>query len=149
MPQPKLNGKTSYQNNLKSNKESSRVVFLSVDLYKIYINQLLDLMQESNLGAKISNINCCAPTCADDIALAGSNPLDIQVLVNIASDYYTVLEKHIHCNQQKVSLFQSKHALKQHMIMKIGYKWQISSKSGKGPAYWDTKRLEKLYFGNN
>ena len=44
-------------------------------------------MQESNLGAKISNINCCAPTCADDIAFAGSNPLDIQVLVNIASDY--------------------------------------------------------------
>ena len=47
-------------------------------------------MQESNLGAKIGNINCCAPTCADDIALAVSNPffpLDIQVLVNIASDY--------------------------------------------------------------
>ena len=68
MLQPKLNGKTSYQNNLKSNKESSRVVFLSVDLYKIYINQLLDLMQESNLGPKIGNINCCAPTCAEDIA---------------------------------------------------------------------------------
>ena len=36
------------------------------------------------------------PTCADDIALAGSNPLDIQILVNIASDYsareaYTLL----------------------------------------------------------
>jgi hypothetical protein len=85
MPQPKLNGKASYQKNLKSNKESGGT--LSADLYKIYINQLLDLMQESNLGAKISNINCCAPTCADDIALAGSNPLDIQVLVNIASDY--------------------------------------------------------------
>jgi hypothetical protein len=34
-----------------------------------------------------TSIACCAPTCADDIALAGSNPLDIQILVNIASDY--------------------------------------------------------------
>ena len=85
MLQLKLNGKASYQKNLKSNKESGGT--LSADLYKIYINQLLDLMQESNLGAKISNINCCAPTCADDIALAGSNSLDIQVLVNSASDH--------------------------------------------------------------
>ena len=38
---------------------------LSADLYKIYINQLLDLMQESNLGAKIGNINCmlCPHLC--------------------------------------------------------------------------------------
>jgi hypothetical protein len=47
---------------------------LSADLYKIYINQLLDLMQESNLGAKIDNINCCAPTCARRYSFSRQQP---------------------------------------------------------------------------
>jgi hypothetical protein len=51
---------------------------LSADLYKVYVNPLLDTLRNSGLGGKIGNINCCAPTCADDVALIANNPFDIQ-----------------------------------------------------------------------
>ncbi|XP_063436398.1 uncharacterized protein LOC134717834 [Mytilus trossulus] len=60
---------------------------LSADVYKVYVNQLLNNFVESKLGGKIGSISCCAPTCADDIAIVGSNPFDIQVLINMAYDY--------------------------------------------------------------
>jgi hypothetical protein len=37
---------------------------LSADLYKVYINPLLDILSNTGLGGKIGNIYCCAPTCA-------------------------------------------------------------------------------------
>jgi hypothetical protein len=39
------------------------------------------------LGGKIGNINVCAPTCADDVALIAYKPLDIQTMVDIAVDF--------------------------------------------------------------
>ena len=60
---------------------------LSADLYKIYVNHLLDILDCAGVGTKIGSINCCAPTCADDIALTGSNPQDIQTMINIAYDF--------------------------------------------------------------
>jgi hypothetical protein len=44
-------------------------------------------MRYSGVGTKIGSIKCCAPTCADDIALTGSNPQDIQTMINIAYDF--------------------------------------------------------------
>ncbi|VDI76287.1 Hypothetical predicted protein [Mytilus galloprovincialis] len=60
---------------------------LSAYLYKLYINPLLNFLCDSGLGGKIGNINCCAPTCADDVALLACNPLDIQTMVDIAVDF--------------------------------------------------------------
>ena len=57
---------------------------LSADLYKLYINPLLNFLDDSGLGGKIGNINVCAPTCADDVALIAYSPLDIQTMVDIA-----------------------------------------------------------------
>ncbi|VDI52056.1 Hypothetical predicted protein [Mytilus galloprovincialis] len=48
----------------------------SADLYKIYINPLLNILSTSGLGGRVGNINCCAPTCADDVALVSNNPLE-------------------------------------------------------------------------
>jgi hypothetical protein len=42
---------------------------LSADLYKLYINPLLSFLDDSGLCGKIGNINVCAPTCSDDVAL--------------------------------------------------------------------------------
>ena len=53
---------------------------LSADLYKVYINPLLNILSSTGLGGKMGNINCCAPTCADDVALIANNPLDIQTI---------------------------------------------------------------------
>ena len=60
---------------------------LSADLYKVYVNPLLDILSNSGLGGKIGNINCCAPTCADDVVLIANNPIDIQTMVDIAVDF--------------------------------------------------------------
>jgi hypothetical protein len=60
---------------------------LSADLYKLYINPLLNFLDDSGLDGKIGNINVCAPTCTDDVALIAYNPLDIQTMVDIAVDF--------------------------------------------------------------
>lgn len=38
---------------------------MSADLYKVYVNPLLDSLANIGLGGHIGNITCCAPTCAD------------------------------------------------------------------------------------
>jgi hypothetical protein len=53
----------------------------------VYINPLLNIPSSTGLGGKIGNINCCVPTCADDVALIANNPLDIQTMVDIAVDF--------------------------------------------------------------
>ena len=42
---------------------------LSTDLYKLYINPLLDQIEDSDIGMQIGTIPCSAPTCADDVSL--------------------------------------------------------------------------------
>jgi hypothetical protein len=53
----------------------------------VYINPLLDILSNSGLGIKIGNINCCAPTCADDVALISNNPLELQTMIDIVVDF--------------------------------------------------------------
>lgn len=59
---------------------------LSTDLYKIYINPLLD-KQQSGLGCKIGNVLCNTTAGADDAALMGIKSSEMQVQINISSDY--------------------------------------------------------------
>ncbi|VDI71556.1 Hypothetical predicted protein [Mytilus galloprovincialis] len=59
----------------------------SADLYKIYINPLINILSTSGLGGRVGNINCCAPTCADDVALVSNNPLELQTMINIVLDF--------------------------------------------------------------
>ncbi|CAC5416673.1 unnamed protein product [Mytilus coruscus] len=60
---------------------------LSADLYKIYINTLLDILADSGHGGKIGSISCCAPTCADDLAILSNCPYETQILINMAFDF--------------------------------------------------------------
>ena len=60
---------------------------LSADLYKVYINPLLDILSNTGLGGKIGNINCCSPTCADDVALISNIPLELQTIIDIVVDF--------------------------------------------------------------
>ena len=63
---------------------------LSADLYKVYVNQLLDRMYECGYGARIGDIICNAPTCADDLSSLSDNASELQVLCDIAYDYSTI-----------------------------------------------------------
>lgn len=60
---------------------------MSADLYKVYVNPLLDSLANIGLGGHIGNIYCCAPTCADDVALISNNPVELQMMINIAANF--------------------------------------------------------------
>ena len=60
---------------------------LSADLYKIYVNPLLHRLNNSGLGVKIGDAECCATSCADDITINSNNEVEAQILVNMATDY--------------------------------------------------------------
>ena len=60
---------------------------LSTDLYKLYINPLLDRLQDVGIGLKIGNINVNNTGCADDIALLSTQLSDAQIMVNMALDF--------------------------------------------------------------
>jgi hypothetical protein len=60
---------------------------LSTDLYKLYINPLLKRLEATNIGLKIGNISTNCTACADDVALPRENPVQTQILVNMAYDY--------------------------------------------------------------
>ena len=56
-------------------------------LYKLYINDLLQSLQKSNLGQKIGSIHIGAPACADDVLLITNNRLHNQPLLDAAYNY--------------------------------------------------------------
>lgn len=60
---------------------------LSTDLYKLYVNPLLDKLTSSNIGLKIGNIVCNTSAYADDIALMSRNEVDMQIQINMSTDF--------------------------------------------------------------
>ncbi|KAK3089516.1 hypothetical protein FSP39_004221 [Pinctada imbricata] len=60
---------------------------LSADLYKLYVNQLLNRLSDSALGAHIGDTVCNAPTCADDLSSISKCSTQLQSLCDIAVDY--------------------------------------------------------------
>ena len=66
---------------------------LSADLYKLYVNQLLNRLEYNSTGGRIGDIVCNAPTCADDLSTLSDSERSLQVLCNIAYDY-SVMEQY-------------------------------------------------------
>jgi uncharacterized membrane-anchored protein len=73
---------------------------LNTDLYKLYINPLLDRLQDVGIGLKIGNINVNNTGCADDIALLSTQLSDAQIMVNMALDFAN--REDMNYNQRKV-----------------------------------------------
>ncbi|CAC5398025.1 unnamed protein product [Mytilus coruscus] len=67
---------------------------ISADLYKLYVNPLLNILCETGLGGHIGDIGCYVPTCADDVTIISNNPLELQMLINIAANCN--FKKYIH-----------------------------------------------------
>ena len=59
----------------------------SSDNYKVYINPLLDTLEESQLGIWIGPVNVSSTDCTDDVYLITDNQVRIQCLLYIASNY--------------------------------------------------------------
>lgn len=66
---------------------------LSTELYKVYINDILDQLENSGLGSYIGNIYCGSPTCADDVALVANSPSDLQSMISTVENY-SIQEKY-------------------------------------------------------
>ena len=60
---------------------------LRADLYKLYINPLLDQLQNVNVGHSIGNINNNNTGCANDVALISQDIYDSQIMVNMGVDF--------------------------------------------------------------
>ena len=60
---------------------------LSMDLYKLYGNNLLNRLTDLAIGAHIGETSCVTPTTADDMAIAASELTVLQRLVSTSVDY--------------------------------------------------------------
>ena len=57
---------------------------LSADLYKLYVDDLLLILEGSRVGGKIGNIVLNAAACADDVLLMSNSPYELQTLINFS-----------------------------------------------------------------
>ncbi|CAC5378097.1 unnamed protein product [Mytilus coruscus] len=81
----KWNGQTSELFNVLQGVRQGGI--LSTDLYKLYINPVLNMLETSNLGCRIGNILCNTSACADDVALMSKKTTDMQVQINMANTF--------------------------------------------------------------
>ena len=67
---------------------------ISPTSYKIHINPLLDLMQNSKIGLSIGNVYCGVPTVADDLLFLSRSIIDLQAMLS-TQGYFAGLERYL------------------------------------------------------
>ena len=60
---------------------------LSTGLYKLYINELLLLFEDSKIGTSIGTVYTGCPTVTDDLTLSSNDDYDTQSMLDIAYSY--------------------------------------------------------------
>ena len=78
---------------------------LSTHNYKVYINDLLLLLEASGCGLLISANYLGSPTCADDVVLLANTVIDLQTQMDIVYSYSTRERYHIHPDKSKCITF--------------------------------------------
>ncbi|MCW4345464.1 MAG: reverse transcriptase domain-containing protein, partial [Candidatus Thiodiazotropha endolucinida] len=79
---------------------------LSTLHYKLFNNGLLHMLESLHLGAFIGHINCCAPTCADDVALLGTCKRHLRELLHTVW-FYKGRERYLINAQKSVEILLS------------------------------------------
>lgn len=67
---------------------------LSPELYKVFINPLLNHYRENGIGFKIGSIHIGSPTCADDIVLLSKSHQELQIMLS-AQEHFAKEERYI------------------------------------------------------
>ena len=97
---------------------------LSPILYAVFTSDLLYNLERSGLGTHIDNIYYGSPTYADDMALVSHSPTDLQLMLDIVSEYAHTWEYTINPNKSHILIFSSqsliRHHLAQHFTWKVG-----------------------------
>jgi hypothetical protein len=81
----KWNGDTSLSFSINQGVRQEGV--LSTHLYKQYLNELLNDLENHNIGISIGNTYAGCPTCADDIVLLSLNNNEMQEMLDTVLDY--------------------------------------------------------------
>ena len=82
---------------------------MSTHNYKCYVNDVLDLLTNSNCGSRIGASYIGSPTCADDIVLLANSVSDMQTQLNIVHTYSQRERYEIHPDKSKCITFGTKH----------------------------------------
>ena len=93
--------------NERSQKRSKSGV-LSTHLYKIYIDELLNILKSKHLGLKIGTIYIGSPTCADDVALLASSVEELQLMLQEALRFARKNRYKIHPTKTCIVLLSNK-----------------------------------------
>ena len=111
-----LHSKVKWEGKISSpfheQQDGSQGGILSPELYKVFINPLLDFYRNNYLGFQIGSIQVKSPTCADDIVLLGRSQLELQTML-LGQEQYANDERYIISEaKSKVMIFNQK---KQHI----------------------------------
>ena len=78
----------TYQSPLLTFKEvSDKEEFSRLFFYIVFINDLVEELDKSDLGVSICDIKAGNPTLVDDLTLVSRSPLHLQLMVNIGANY--------------------------------------------------------------
>ena len=81
-----MNSKVKWDGNISKSFDEQQGVrqggILSPELYKVFINPLLEFYKTNNLGFKIGSIHIGSPTCADDIVLLSKSQQELQTMLS-------------------------------------------------------------------
>jgi hypothetical protein len=88
---------------------------LSPRLFAIYIEKIVEIIDESGLGIEIGNLTINILLYADDIVLLAKNPADMQHMINLVETFGNSLE--VKFNPTKTNYMVINGHLKQHQYL--------------------------------
>ena len=87
---------------LQSTRQGS---FWGAHLFLFYVNPLIKLFREANLGARIGNIFCGAVFHADDIALLAVQKVTLQRMMDMCYKFNCEWRPNLHPKKMKIMVF--------------------------------------------
>ena len=81
---------------------------LSSFLYLVFINELIDTLQQSSICTKLLNVASNCPSLADDISLVALTPNSLQDMLNVADRYSKKWRFKFNANKSCILRFRSK-----------------------------------------
>ena len=81
-----MNSKVKWDGNISKSFDEQQGVrhggIVSLELYKVFINPLLEFYKTNNLGFKIGSIHIGNPNSADDIVLLSKSQQELQTMLS-------------------------------------------------------------------
>ena len=92
----RVNWKGQHSNSFPVQQGVRQGGILSTHLYKIYIEDLLRQLEDSNIGLYLGTNYAGCPTCADDILLLSNSDEEMQIMLNVVDSYSKEHQYNIH-----------------------------------------------------